>query len=163
MSFSDQRKDRTPWQPLIVGWSDYSPFWQDVSNFNVIPGTGGYCIGRYSMIAAFTMAIRINILWGSAAGNGGNGAHHFSLPPGYVSGVGTQLLTTETGQIGSGNGVGFGYVAGGQTGIRPFGYASAGSATLVQWGTAGAGVGPTGWYPNGNGTVQGTLEVAQQW
>jgi hypothetical protein len=58
---------------------------------------------------------------------------------------------------------GWAYIPGNSNQVTPYVYTSAGNANIVSLGTSGSGTGPLGWYPNGNFTLQGTIEVAQEW
>lgn len=128
----------------------------------IVPGTGGSISARYKMIAPYTMALRIFLQWGGGGGNGGIGPLNFQIPSGYATAAagGEQILQAKTYMPNSpvGNGSGFAYLAPDSPVIHPFGYTSGANANQIPWQTSG-GAGPVGWYPNGNGSIQGVIEV----
>lgn len=92
VSLSDLYVSATDPFVMTAGWTAYTPVFATESNpsgAGMTPGSGGFVIGAYRMIAPYTMAIRVRFQWGSTGGNGGGGNHIFSLPAGYGSAVDT--------------------------------------------------------------------------
>lgn len=148
-------------------WATFDPRWETAStNFRIIVGAGGVIVARYKMLAEHTMALRYFFQWGSSGGNGGTGVSQFYLPPGYSTRSDQSEQTLHVKMYAPngpnpGNGIGFAWVQPGASIVYPFSYESGGNGTQRPWGFSPDY--PLGWYPNGNATATGIIEVAQEW
>lgn len=174
VSLSDRYVSAT--DPLVVtdDWIAYTPtMGTDQGSAGMTPGAGGFLIGKYRIVAPYTLAFRMQFIWGSSGGNGGTGSFIFGGPPGYTSASDTYQLVNGIAWPGDQQFLypGIGHVYPSTSGFRAFcTFAGAPpdppptrwSGSMFALSSSNTPTNPVAWYPNGGCRYSGVINVQQR-
>lgn len=168
VSLTDLYVSQTEAFSRTANWTAYTPTMvAEGGGTGLTPGTGGYNVGSYRMVAPYTLAVRTRFLWGSTAGNGGSGPMCWSLPAGFTSATDQPQFINDLVWVGD---AAFSYggvvdVLANDIYLRPrCPWAGPADRYIGNQGrvVAGGTLFPIGWYPNGGLTTWGVINVQQR-
>lgn len=155
------------WLPIASPWNNYSPTWVSTGTQPVL--NNGTLTARWRYIAARTIEIRWNLVWGSTTA-GGTGSYSFSLPPGLNGVAAEQIIMAKCYTEGPYNWEGYGLVSPSGTTVVPFFPSGSGDNRMNAVSSSASGAVGTGvpavaaaYTFNSAGkniVVQGTLELS---